>query len=196
MPMDYRWFSTSCKLIDPKGGDGKVEAILSRGSLVEPTSRKASSSSNSGEAVSGRVLKMSSPLKVFSSSTTIKTTAIKTEISHSHEHPTAKKVKPNNEMIDIAKESTSTTVVADKTLALDTEQVASDALATIPTTAPPDRVTSLSTCPTAKDTTREVMPTNSAAKLETMTSNEEPNTTTNYCTVTINSCSSQSHIPT
>jgi hypothetical protein len=180
MPVDCRWFSTSCKLIDPKAGDGKVEAILSCGSLAEPTPKSTAAakaaSIASGEAASGRVLKRSSPLKVSSSPSTIKSTAIKTEISHEHattSSPPAKKAKPNNdndEMIDITKESTGTTVVADDTLAFNAQQA-------IPT-APPDRVTSLSASPTAKDTTREMMPTDSAAKLEMMTSHGESEATT------------------
>ena len=59
MPNDYRWFSSSCA-VNPRG-NGKVDAVLARESLMEPplTSNKASS---------GRVLKRASPLKVSSSS--------------------------------------------------------------------------------------------------------------------------------
>ncbi|KAL7505026.1 hypothetical protein ACHAXN_002559 [Cyclotella atomus] len=161
MPNDHRWFSTSCK-IDPKG-DGKVEAILSRGSLVEPPQSATPVKASNGET-SGRVLKRSSPLKVSPGST--KPVAIKTEISHTTSSPAAKKAKPNDEIAKTAPHVTSTKVVADKS-AFNTQQISSDT----PSSSAPVPVTSLSNSSTA---TIEGTTQNPRAKPDALPSHAKP----------------------
>lgn len=105
MPNEYRWFSSSCG-VNPRG-NGKIEAILARESLMEPpatTSNKASAS---------RVLKRACPLKVSSSSSLKISDAINEKSVNDTSEPVMKKSKLDTK--PDATVSSATAVAATKT---------------------------------------------------------------------------------